>query len=511
MRRLVPNFARLLLLGMAVQQAAAGPLPQHQASPQPRDTTTVRVTRVVPASFSIENGSLRAKIDGVISGAEPANLFLTSDIGARTKLSPGRLIGSFTLETPNGINNFVDDWRMTFFASPSEDGSHKPSAPFVFRPDIVIPAPTIISAVGGRKTARISGKALRGARIQVSLAGTSKTVTASGHGSNEGDWRASFTDVPAGEHTVAARTVDITGKFAPSANTVAHVKAEGDITQPLHVRSPQPDSLVKRTFNVYGEASPKRGNVQISVGGGPVVETPVRINQTFTAQVRSASHGDVPLVVTLPGTGESIRYNIKVAPFGDPVVSRFVRDVDPVNGRTTTLIAEGTVSLDGLDTEVRYLTKASTLETLAPIDEEGHWRYEGEIPSAMLLRTERIDGLFYNDVASLNVPSQGNGEPDSVVPAPMLKAGPELTSPTRVGVHATLTGFDRSASRRDVKITTADGQTFLAPVHNDRSWTAVIGPLPLGRMRVELKNASPEAHAHLYEATSYVLDVVESP
>lgn len=510
MKRAFPNLALCLVLGCVTQHAGAAPSPADAVSASPRSAASVTVHSVTPDSFSAFNGELNAVVSGDTSGPpQPVNLFAYGPLGGKRKLSPRKMtVGRFNVTTSMGVNSLINNGVMTFFVSPSEDGTHEPSAPFSFGPNIVLPAPAITSAVGGRRRVTVNGTSLRNAHLRVTLAGTSQDIVA-----NSGGWHVVFEGVAEGSHQVSAKVVDSTGAFPDSAAAFADVVTEGDIIRPLHVIGPPPGVQVNRRFTVSGVASPDRGNVLVSLGGARAVEASVGPrNHHWSAQVTSPTHGATPLFVQLPGTGESVSYDVNIAPFGDPVVSRFVRQARSRENGGAQLIAEGTVSLDGSDTVVRYLNRDKVWQSLAPIDEEARWRYAGDYPIDIQVQPGTIDGLAYPEVARLNVPSLGDGHgDDAYVSVPLLKAAPELTSPLRVGTQAVLSGLDYNGPARAVNITLADGQIFQATVGLDQRWSTVIGPLPIGRSVITLSKDFPGNVAHLFETSTYVLDVVETP
>ncbi|MEX0181090.1 MULTISPECIES: hypothetical protein [unclassified Stenotrophomonas] len=500
----------LLLLSASMPASAAAALPPSQAASRASmENAAVVVSRVTPTSVSVFDGALQGEVEGNISSQEAVNLFAYSAVGARMKLSLGRLApGYFRHPSMVALNDIVVDGSAVFFVSPSEDGSYQPSAPFVMQPQIVLPAPRITAAVGGRGSARIHGTALRGARINVEVAGQRRAIMANGH---TGDWSVEFTGLGEGQHEVLARVYDLMGTFPDSTPARATVAAEGDILRPLQVTSPPEGFPIQRTVDVRGVASPGRGNVQVALGGGATVEAPVSAtHHGWSARVTSATHGSVPLQVALPGTGEQVVYNVDVAYFGDPVVNRFRQYTTFQPSYTRTLDAEGTVTLSGPDTVVRYLSVEQTWKTLAHVQEDGHWHYVGPVPDDMYLQGEFIEGKGYPQVGRLNVPSLGDHPTDRVT-VPLLAGAPRMTSPARVGQTATLSGEDLSGTLRPIKVTLPDGRSFTAPVDDAQRWSIHIEGLPLGRIPVVFAKDVPDQIAHQYAASHEVLDVVEVP
>ncbi|MCF7749447.1 hypothetical protein KQ945_01715 [Bacillus subtilis subsp. subtilis] len=466
------------------------------------------ISRVVPTSFSVLDGSLRGEAEGQVASPEAVHLFAYNSVNAPLRVSPLRLNNSFRIPLQVPLNSIVVGGTITFFASASESGANDPSASVRFRPNIVLPAPVITSAVGGRNSATVHGTALNGARVQVALAGDVRMVMANGH---SGDWSVAFATVPEGTHEVSAKVVDTLRTFPDSASVTRRVVAEGDIIRPLHVTSPPRDFPVKRSLTVTGVASPGRGNVRVSVGGGSVVEASVNNgNHGWYARVLSPVHGSVPLLVTLPQTGETVSYPVKVDAFGDLVVNQLTRNMNR-EARRQTLVAQGTISLDAMDTEVRYLSREYVWKTLAPVDEEGRFNHEVDYPTDILLGPATIDGVRHAQAASFNIPSLGD-TPDDTVRVPLLFGPSELTSPLRVGRDTVLTGFDHSGVvTYGVKIDLPDGRQLRATVDPDQRWSVAVGQLPLGRLPIEISKDINENGTSRFAVARYVLDVVEHP
>lgn len=505
--------ARFLLAGlMVIAAVSAGASPT--AAPSSNGKTmqgAVRIDAIVPRRFSILDGTLQGDIEGVADTPVPVNLFGMEGNAPEGgwKLSPWRFnAGTFRFPSNASLSGLIPRGVATFFISPSETGTHLPSSRVVYAQQIVLPAPEIISATSSRTAVTLHGKALPGARVDVKVAGQSHRATSSGH---TGDWSHTFTGVPQGSYLATAQVVDTLGYFPASAWASREVVSEGDITRPLVINSPAPGFPVNRRFYVHGVASPSRGPVHVSVGDGAVVEASVNpVQHIWSALVISATHGMVPLTVTLPGTGERVTQTVQVAPFSDLVVDRLVRYLDR-SRQETRLIAKGTVSLSSLDTEVRFLNRNQDWTTLASADEEGAWEYQGTYPLDIYVRAETIDGVRHREVARFSVPSLGDHPRDSV-PVPLVRAGPELTSPLRVATTTILEGYDPSGTGLfPVTLILPDGTALSAVPDRDGRWSMPVSDLSPGRQVIELGKSIPSSLSMTVETNRYTLDVVESP
>lgn len=498
--RAVPLFAAVMLAGVACWPATAVA------------QSTVRIETITPTHFSVLDGALQGEVKGFVNGTEPVNLFGFPGINHEKgwRVSPFRIgagARDFGFPLRVELNALVPNGVATFFASPSDDGRYRPGPRVVYQKRVVLPPPEITSATGSRRAVTLHGKALPGARVALAVADKTFTTMASGSG---GGWSHTFSDVAAGSHVARARVVDLRGTFPDSVEVTRSVEAEADIIRPLAVTAPAPGGRVDRIMNVQGVASPERGTVRVQVGDGPVVEATVnRGDHRWGVNVASPVPGTVPLVVSLPSTGEVIRQNVQVAPFGNLVVDRLVSYID-IPGKANRLIAKGFVSLDADDFDIRYYNRGRDWTTLAIADDEGRWGHEGAYPADLFLDVAWIDGTFHARAATISVPSLGNRPMDGIK-VPVLYAGPELTSPLRVQSTTTLEGYDPSPQFKvPVEITLPDGRRLTAMSGADGRWSMPVEGLPPGRLVISLGKTLAQTGQYV-ETTRYTLEVVGTP
>lgn len=118
-------------------------------------------------------------------------------------------------------------------------------------------------------------------------------------------------------------------------------------------------------------------------------------------------------------------------------------------------------------------------------------------------------GQLYQ-VGRFNVPSAGEEYADGI-DEPRVNVAPELTSPLTVTPYTQLRGIYRGG-RETVKLTLPDGQTIVVPVdREEQTWSAAVGPLPLGRHIVELGADVPPQLSPIFATRRYTLDVQEEP
>ncbi|AWH52243.1 hypothetical protein C1924_03075 [Stenotrophomonas sp. ESTM1D_MKCIP4_1] len=489
-RRRKSAFAALLL-------GAASALPGTALA-----QSFVRIDTITPTRFSMMDGTLQGTISGYADAPSAVNLFVDPGHGAigGWKVSPGRFTpGDFRFPLTMSLHSIERNGQPNFFISPSEDGTHLPSPKVVYAKRIELPAPAITSATSGRRSVTLHGTALPGAHVELTVAGQSQRVASSGP---TGDWSHTFSEVPGGTHLATARVVDTLNTFPASAWVSREVQAEGDILRPLAITAPAPGFPVDRKLVARGVATPERGPVRVSVGGGAVVEATVNpSNHAWTAYVQSPVHGTVVLQASLPGTGEQVRQNVQVAPFGALRAERLVLHVLP--GQTR-LFTDGTVAPDSPDLQVQYLAQDRSWRALTSIDEAGNWDYRGAVPQDMALASGEVDGDRYAQLAWLTLPSLGSGLGDAVA-VPLLRAGPELTSPLTVTPTTTLQGIDPSGITGAVVLTLPDGRTPSAQPDSDGRWSIPVTGLPAGRLSIELRKV--EWPGIPVETSRYVLEV----
>lgn len=461
---------------------------------------------VTPTHFSGDNRYLYGELTGSYWADRAANLFAVTPLSDAVPLTRLMIAGNgpFRVRTEAPLTNVLANGVLTVFASPSRDGSHQPGPRASIGVNIVVPAPEIVSAVGSRNRAEVRGRALPGASVRLELAGQQQIVRASG--GPEGDWHHAFSNVPEGQHRVMATVIDDTRSFPDSITVQSVLEVEGTITRPLTVTTPPENSPVQRRVQVRGVASPERGNVLVRMGEGPTVEAAVHpLQQTWSATVTSLVAGQVPLQVSLPQTGETIRYNLDVQPWGTLTVTRFELSQHR-SERENRYLIEGTATLDE---EVRYGNTAGGWTHLADVADDGHWRYSGPMIRDLPVRKKVVDGLLY-EIGRFNVPSAGEHQDDGVE-EPRVRVAPELTSPLTVTPYTQLRGIYRAGLEK-LKLTLPDGQTIVVPVdREEQTWSAEVGPLPLGRHVVELGADIPPQASPMFATRRYTLDVQEEP
>lgn len=475
--------------GEALQPRAGGPV----------------LEAVTPIRFGAENRHLYAELKGSYRSDRAAYLFAVTPVNNALPLTRIPIAGNGPFQVPMEVPlvSALANGVLTIFASPSRDGSQQPSPRASIGVHIVVPAPEIVSAVGSRNRAEVHGRALPGASVRLELDGQQQIVRASG---GSGDWHHVFSNVREGQHWVLATAIDDTRSFPDSITVQSALEVEGTITRPLTVTSPPENFPVQRRVRVQGVASPERGNVLVRLGEGPAVEAAVHpLQQTWSATVTSPVAGQVPLEVRLPQTGETIRYNLDVQPWGTLTVTRF--ELSQHRGeRENRYLIEGTATLDG---EVRYGKSTGGWTHLADVAEDGHWRYYGPLIRDLGVKTTVVDGLRY-EIGRFNVPSAGD-RPDDGVDEPRVRVAPELTSPLAVTPYTQLRGIYRAGLDR-LKLTLPDGQTIAVPVDREaQTWSAEVGPLPLGRHPIELGADVPPHFSQVFATQRYTLDVQEEP
>jgi len=471
---------------------------------QPRADAPV-LEAVTPTHFDGSTRYLRGELKGRYWSDPLAYLFTVTPDGGAFPLSTIQAVGygPFRVRMDVALANILTNGVLTVFASPSRDGSQRPSPRASIGANIVVPAPEIVSAVGNRNRAEVHGRALPGASVRLELDGQQQIVRASG---GSGDWHHVFSNVREGQHWVLATAIDDTRSFPDSITVQSALEVEGTITRPLTVTSPPENFPVQRRVRVQGVASPERGNVLVRLGEGPAVEAAVHpLQQTWSATVTSPVAGQVPLEVRLPQTGETIRYNLDVQPWGTLTVTRF--ELSQHRGeRENRYLIEGTATLDG---EVRYGNNAGGWTHLADVAEDGHWRYDGPLIRDFPVRKKVVDGLLY-EIGRFNVPSAGEHQDDGVE-EPRVRVAPELTSPLTVTPYTQLRGIYR-AGLATLKLTLPDGQMIVIPVDREtQAWSAEVGPLPLGRHVIELGADVPPQASPMFATRRYTLDIQEEP
>lgn len=478
--------------------------------------TSMSVDKVTLVNFTMEGGKPRVSAEGDCRTDHPrgANIFIKPyryDPLLR-KVSPGRLAnGRFFFTLSQTLDTVDNKNRLTFVASPSEDGSLDPSSPEHFGMDLVIPPPTISSTQGGKNTASILGTGISGGRVNVTLDGQVLQSIIN----SSGGWSASFSEVTAGTHTVTAVIIDITSTLSDSAPARDSVTVTEPVVRPLQILYPPEAWPVTRETEVHGVASPQKGDVQVSLRAGGVDISPVEIASVSAAgdwrtKVRASEFRgeDAEVIARLPETGEEVSVKVKMKEFSLAKLSRAVQYINRDDNDVIYILIQGVSRCDDVieyygssrdDPKLRWLE-------IATADKNGFWDYN---LSHMVKRPDffvrQVDGkrlLFFK------LRLQGNNENTSEAFLPFGSV--EVLSPAEgIPVTSPVVFSGRYAYRSDMVITMTlpDGTEIAIPPTEDKiNWTSPPVELPLGYATISFMVDSPITIHELVNFSVFVVN-----
>ncbi|CAI0969986.1 Ig-like domain-containing protein [Serratia quinivorans] len=391
-------------------------------------------------------------------------------------LVDSRLSGIFRHNIILSLDKIMVGNYIRFIGAPNRYEPGDESGEVFYLVSITIPKPDIITAEGGLHRATVTGKAIEGARLKVSLNNMTVDAIASGSG---GNWSVSFTELPAGVHTVSAHVIDITRKFADSEAAETSVTVRGEDTSPVEIVHPTEGATVPRNFYVQGKSA---DNAPIRVTIGNTAQTTnANVNGIWSLNVLSDQSGDqVLLVAEDTKSGKRDQRYVKIDVSNELIkVTRFAHKASFYSGIGDRILAQGYAPPEStiLFYQLDMPPESDEWIKIATTNSAGFWEYNPLSWPGPLGGYFRVD----NNPASLSVFAKGK----------LWK--PEITSPQEGASVSHPIELHGKAWSRNLRLVTPDETPHAIQAQlPDGAWKHMLDELAPGHHKLLIMNESPE-------------------